>query len=120
MPGDAAVIAVRDRGIGVRYGCHCAHLLVKRILRVPRFLEQLQWLIVKLFPRFELPGLARASLGLASTAGDVDALVDALRDIAAGGPKADPTLRRRLDEAVCAAAERVYSGDVDTLRARSA
>ncbi len=32
--------ALRDRGIGVRYGCHCAHLLVKRLLRVPRLLEQ--------------------------------------------------------------------------------
>ncbi len=101
--------ALRDRGIGVRYGCHCAHLLVKRILRVPRLLEQFQWLIVNLFPRLELPGVARASLGLASTEGDVDALVEALREIAAGGRKGDPEVGRQIDEAVRSASERVYS-----------
>ena len=29
-------------GIGVRAGCHCAHLLVKYLVGVPPFLEQLQ------------------------------------------------------------------------------
>ena len=100
--------ALRDRGIGVRYGCHCAHLLVKRLLRVPRVLEQFQWLIVNLFPRLELPGVARASLGLASGEADVDRLVDALRDIA-GGRKRDGEVRRRIDDAVRAASERVFS-----------
>jgi selenocysteine lyase/cysteine desulfurase len=101
--------ALRDRGIGVRYGCHCAHLLVKRILRVPRLLEQFQWLIVNLFPRLELPGVARASLGLASGESDVDALVDALREIAAGKRSGGGAARGPLDEAAHAAVERVYT-----------
>ena len=37
-------------GIGVRSGCHCAHLLVKRLLDIPPLLEQFQGLILTLFP----------------------------------------------------------------------
>jgi len=114
--------ALRDRGIGVRYGRHCAHLLVKRLLRIPRLLEQFQWVIVKLFPRLELPGVARVSLSLANGAHDLDALIGALLEIASGAGRpaeeaearahdALPTSRvevlRQLDAAARAASERV-------------
>ena len=38
-------------GIGVRYGCHCAHLLIKHLLNIPPLLEQFQGLILTLFPQ---------------------------------------------------------------------
>ncbi len=38
-------------GIGVRYGCHCAHIIVKRLLKIPPFLERFQKLIQTLFPK---------------------------------------------------------------------
>ena len=43
-------------GIGVRSGCHCAHLLIKRLLNIPPLLEQFQGMILTLFPQLSLPG----------------------------------------------------------------
>jgi len=37
-------------GIGVRAGCHCAHLLVKHVLNIPPWQARFQSLIVTLFP----------------------------------------------------------------------
>lgn len=69
-------------GIGVRYGCHCAHLLVKRLVNVNPFLEQLQGLILILFPKITLPGLTRVSLGIGNSEEDIDTLIDVLSKIA--------------------------------------
>jgi selenocysteine lyase/cysteine desulfurase len=68
-------------GIGVRYGCHCAHIIVKRILKVPPLLERFQKLIQTLFPKLRLPGVARVSLGLGNNEEDVDNLIRALQKI---------------------------------------
>lgn len=82
MMGPAIASALADRaGIGIRYGCHCAHLLVKHVLHLNPFLQQAQWLIAHLAPRLEFPGVARVSLGLENTAEDVDALLTALTEI---------------------------------------
>ena len=51
MAGQVANELAAQGGIGVRSGCHCAHLLVKRILHIPPLLEQFQGLILTLFPR---------------------------------------------------------------------
>ena len=69
-------------GIGVRYGCHCAHIIIKRLLKVPPALERFQWLIQTLFPKLRLPGVVRVSLSMANTDEDVDNLIRALRKIA--------------------------------------
>jgi selenocysteine lyase/cysteine desulfurase len=69
-------------GIGVRWGCHCAHLLIKRLLHIPPPLELFQGLILTLFPRVALPGLTRVSLGIQNSPEDVDALVQVLGQIA--------------------------------------
>jgi hypothetical protein len=69
-------------GIGIRYGCHCAHLLVKHILHVPPSVEKLQRVIVSLFPKVELPGVARVSLGIGTTMEDIDDLIRVLGKIA--------------------------------------
>jgi len=69
-------------GIGVRYGCHCAHILVKHILGVSPFLEGFQKIIAVLFPRLRFPGVARVSFGIGNTPMDVDSLIKVLGRIA--------------------------------------
>ena len=69
-------------GIGVRYGCHCAHLLIKRLLHVPSLLERFQMLLLTLFPKISLPGVVRVSLGIGNTKEDIETLVHALGNIA--------------------------------------
>jgi selenocysteine lyase/cysteine desulfurase len=88
MPYDllAAVLSA-EHGIGIRYGCFCAHPLMVRLLRVAdgeldRLLTQ-----TRAGHPERLPGAARMSLGLGSTRADVDTLADALRAIAADGPR---------------------------------
>ncbi len=104
-------------GIGVRAGCHCAHLLVKRILHIPPALQLFQGAIVRLFPRIELPGVARVSLGIENDSEDVDTLIHVLDNIARqprtemGNPFAPtPTETQRQMEAFArAAAQKVYA-----------
>jgi selenocysteine lyase/cysteine desulfurase len=69
-------------GIGVRYGCHCAHLLIKHLLHVSPFLAHLQGLILTLFSRAKLPGLVRVSLGIGSSEEDIDRFIAVLGSIA--------------------------------------
>jgi selenocysteine lyase/cysteine desulfurase len=78
----ARELAIR-RGIGVRFGCHCAHILVKHILGVPPSLERFQKIIARLFTRLRFPGVARVSLGIGNTSEDVDTLINVVRSIAA-------------------------------------
>jgi selenocysteine lyase/cysteine desulfurase len=112
-------------GIGVRYGCHCAHILVKHILGVPPSLERFQRIIPRLFPRLRFPGVALVSLGIGNTAEDFDTLIHVLGKIA-GKPltsvesfsdstrKGTPILpqmdiEQQVKDFVRAAALRVYS-----------
>ena len=69
-------------GIGIRFGCHCAHMLVKRLLKVPPLLAKLQHLILFLFPQIKLPGVARVSLGIENCENDVDTLIRVLSTVA--------------------------------------
>ncbi len=110
LPSRVAGALAERGGIGVRYGCHCAHLLIKRLVGVPPLLEQLQGLILILFPRVALPGIVRVSLGIENSAEDVDALIDVLDEIA-GQPRAavDGDGRRQMDDFARAAAQRVYA-----------
>lgn len=68
-------------GIGVRTGCHCAHIIIKHMLGVGPSLERFQRLIVTLFPGVQLPGVVRVSLGIQNTKEDVDALIQVLTEI---------------------------------------
>jgi selenocysteine lyase/cysteine desulfurase len=70
------------RGMGVRAGCHCAHLLVKQLLKIPPPLAQFQRGLVTLLPKLSLPGLTRVSLGLENTEAEIDCLLEGLREIA--------------------------------------
>ena len=82
MPGRVARELAERGGIGVRSGCHCAHLLVKRLVGVPSFLEWLQGLFLTVVPSLSLPGVVRISLGIENTVEDIDTLLHELSDIA--------------------------------------
>jgi selenocysteine lyase/cysteine desulfurase len=98
-------------GIGVRSGCHCAHLTVKRMADVPPWAEQVQRLILTVLRRAELPGVVRVSFGLETSDQDVDTLLDVLASIARQptGSAAGKAFRRQMDDACRAAAEKVYA-----------
>jgi|WetSurMetagenome_2_1015567.scaffolds.fasta_scaffold00921_9 selenocysteine lyase/cysteine desulfurase len=111
-----------DRGgIGVRFGCHCAHVLVKWLLNVPPWLEKFQKVMVTVFPAVQLPGVARISLGIENSESDVDSLIDELRKIKNENEKnqkpepgnvvliSKKDFRKQMDKYIAAAASRVYS-----------
>lgn len=88
MPYDLLAAALSaEHGIGIRHGCFCAHPLMMRLLRVDdaeahRLADEL-----RAGHHERLPGAARMSLGLGSSRADIDAFADALRAIAADGPR---------------------------------
>jgi selenocysteine lyase/cysteine desulfurase len=101
-------------GIGVRYGCHCAHIIIKRVLKVTPSLERFQKLIQTLFPKLRLPGVVRVSLSLANTEEDVDNLIRALRKISKPADKTRPVLsksqvKKQISDLIHAAEIKVYS-----------
>ena len=69
-------------GIGVRTGCHCAHIIVKHILQVGPGLERFQRVIVTLFPKLSLPGVARISLGIENTEDEIYSFIRVLAKVA--------------------------------------
>ncbi len=96
-------------GIGVRSGCHCAHITVKHILHVGPGLEKFQKLIVTLFPKLSLPGVVRVSLGIENSEADIDWLIQMLDIIADKSQIASKKeVKKQMDDFVSAAAERVY------------
>jgi selenocysteine lyase/cysteine desulfurase len=113
------------RGIGVRSGCHCAHLLVKRLVKISPFLERFQGVILTLVPKLALPGLARVSLGIENCEEDVDTLVHVLNKIAGSSRSIAPTqvasahegtlilskndVQQQMNDFTRAIAQRVYS-----------
>ncbi len=76
----AKILAVRG-GIGVRSGCHCAHMLVKYLLGVSPFLEKFQRILISLLPKLSLPGIVRISFGIENSENDINALSAELQRI---------------------------------------
>ena len=81
MPSRVAKQIALQGGIGVRYGCHCAHIIIKHLLGISPFIEGFQRLIQVLFPKLRLMGLVRVSLGIENSAEDVDKLIHVLQQI---------------------------------------
>ncbi|HXY27172.1 MAG TPA: aminotransferase class V-fold PLP-dependent enzyme, partial [Acidimicrobiales bacterium] len=84
-----ALVAARlsaEFGIGVRHGCFCAHPYLLRLLGVDRQGVDRARAAVRRGDRSGIPGAVRASCGLGTTGADVDALLEALRVLAAGAP----------------------------------
>lgn len=85
----AAAELAETAGIGVRTGCHCAHILVKRLLHIHALREALSNLGMRFAPRITrslLPGLVRVSFVLENDEADVRRLVVALEKIAGRRP----------------------------------
>ena len=103
-------------GIGVRSGCHCAHLLIKHLLNIHPLLAQLQGLILTLFSQVTLPGLTRVSLGIENSAEEIDTFIHVLGQIAlqpragVGNPfsSTQTVVEQQMDDFARAAAQRVY------------
>lgn len=79
MPSKNSADLAYYNAIGVRYGCHCAHILVKHMMKVTPAIENLQWVIQKLFPKFKFMGVIRASIGLENTRKDIERLIDTVK-----------------------------------------
>lgn len=109
------VIAIKlseQGGIGIRYGCHCSHMLVKHLLKVNPGLERFQRLIATLFHKVSFPGLARISLGIENTEADIDRLIEVMGEMAGKKRSSEPKeIKLKIKEFVKAAAERVYGTD---------
>ncbi len=79
-----ASILGHEFGIGVRNGCFCAHPYILHLLGLkPGEAEAVRSQILA-GDRSKVPGLLRASFGLYNTFDEIDALVQALTDIAKG------------------------------------
>lgn len=109
---DRVAKELAEHGIGVRYGCHCAHLLIKRLLNIHPLLAQFQGVMLTLFRQVSLPGVTRVSLGIENSVEDVDALIRVLGRIAQQPRTAvdrHTDVQQQIDEFVRAAAQNVYA-----------
>jgi selenocysteine lyase/cysteine desulfurase len=99
-------------GIGVRYGCHCAHIIIKHLLKVPPLLERFQHILLFLFPGLSLPGVTRISLGIENRKEDIDRLVSGLENLTLKpGDKKSQTrssYKQQLNEFILEVSGKVY------------
>jgi selenocysteine lyase/cysteine desulfurase len=110
LPGQVAQALAERGGIGVRYGCHCAHLLIKRLVNVPPILEQFQGLLLTLFPRLNLPGVVRVSLGIENNEAEIDELLRVLGQIARQpGSETGQMAQKQMSHFVTSTARKVYA-----------
>ena len=82
-----AAILSAEHAIGVRHGCFCAHPLMTHLLGVPDGQARRFHAELRAGRQPALPGAVRASVGLGTTAEDIDRLAAALHEIAAYGPR---------------------------------
>lgn len=101
-------------GIGVRVGCHCAHILVKHVLGVGPGLEKFQRIMQTLIPAMSFPGVVRVSLGIENTRQDVVTLLSALKQIsdkshskASGAPSREA--KRIIPDYTASCKQKVFS-----------
>jgi selenocysteine lyase/cysteine desulfurase len=107
FPNAVAKALAEQGGIGVRYGCHCAHMLIKHLLHVPPLLERFQSLIVRLFLKLSLPGVVRVSLGIGNSEEEIDRLIHVLHDIA-GKRSARKKYEGQMNDYARMVAKKVY------------
>ena len=69
---ELATLLSAEHAIGVRHGCFCAHPLMTRLLGVPDATAERLHAELKAGGSPDLPGAVRASLGLGTTAADID------------------------------------------------
>jgi len=85
---EVASVLANEWGVGVRSGCFCAHLYVAYLLGISEAVtaDARDRLIAGL--PVDLPGMVRASLGIANTKDDIDRLASGLLAIARGDIRA--------------------------------
>jgi len=82
MPKTVAQNLTLHNGIGVRYGCHCSHILVKHILNIGPFIQRLQNVLLTVFPTLQLQGVVRISFGIENTPEEVETFIHTLENFA--------------------------------------
>lgn len=106
---DKLAEALAGEGIGIRYGCHCAHILVKNILNVGPFLEKFQLIIANLFRTLRFPGVARVSFGLGITEKDISRFLWVLEKISSvKNKKPAPSYKMKMEYFTKSVTEKVY------------
>jgi selenocysteine lyase/cysteine desulfurase len=111
MAGRIATKLAWHGGIGVRYGCHCAHLIIKQLTGFTPFLEKFQRTVVRIFPMLNLQGFLRISFGLGNSEEEVDQMVKVLGEIAEKKLQSSVPLReihRVMEKHAEEVTERVY------------
>lgn len=106
---DRVAKKLAQAGIGVRYGCHCSHILIKHLLHVGPSLERFQHQLIRLFPAINLPGLARISLGIENTENDIDRLILALDQIARKSEESGLVSKKAVSDFIEARFRKVYT-----------
>ncbi len=97
-------------GIGTRYGCHCAHVLIKYLLDFTPMIEKFQRFVVQLVPPLKLQGFIRVSFGLETTENDIDLLITEIQKIAekTKTPDLNPT-KKSVNDAIRSVSNEIYS-----------
>jgi selenocysteine lyase/cysteine desulfurase len=91
-----ALVAARlsaEHGIGVRHGCFCAHPYLLRLLGLSAEEVAIAQQAMRRGDRRRVPGAVRASVGLSTTAADLERFFAALAPIAAGEEEPVPYLQ---------------------------
>jgi selenocysteine lyase/cysteine desulfurase len=105
---DKIAKGLAQRGIGIRYGCHCAHILVKHILNVSPRLQKFQFVIAWLFRSVRFPGVARISFGIGTTESDILQFTRTLKEIAGKKHSHPSDIKSRMDEYAKSVKEKVF------------
>jgi selenocysteine lyase/cysteine desulfurase len=96
-------------GIGVRYGCHCAHILIKHLLGVGPKLARFQRIIAQLFPNVRFPGVVRVSFGIGTSEKDVETLIHALSTMAENQSSLKSDIKEQMKNFALEVSKKVYS-----------
>ena len=76
-----------EHAIGVRHGCFCAHPYITHLLGIDAVGADAVRSSLRRGERAGIPGAVRASFGIGTTVQDIDALVAALEELIADGPR---------------------------------
>jgi cysteine desulfurase / selenocysteine lyase len=79
-----------EYGIAVRHGCFCAHPYVVRLLGLSEHEVDSYRSEVLTGDHRHVPGAVRASAGLGTSGAEIDALIDAVAELAGGAPEPVP------------------------------
>jgi selenocysteine lyase/cysteine desulfurase len=93
-----AAILSAEYGIGVRHGCFCAHPLMAELRGFSDDDMREFAAAMRAGHKPHHPGAVRASVGIGTTAADIDRLVGALHEIARYGARCDYTYDSEHDE----------------------